>query len=244
MSGEDKTEEGLRRLLRDPRWSLPAWQDPEQRVRRAARRQRLRVSGMAAGVAAAAVIAVAIPSATGAFGHQARPAAQHRSAGPTVYVPYDIAHGSTRDSAVVIPVSPAAGRAGKPIRVGDGAIAIQGGQIAITPDGKTAYVPTNGTGTVIPISTATNRAGQPIHLGGSGTFGPDFVAVSPDGQTAYVASLASNTVTPISTATNTPGQPVHVGSGPAWIAITPDGRTAYVANESAAGHGHPDRHGD
>jgi DNA-binding beta-propeller fold protein YncE len=35
-------------------------------------------------------------------------------------------------------------------------------RIAITPDGKTAYVACEGA--VVPISTATNRAGQPIHL--------------------------------------------------------------------------------
>ena len=73
---------------------------------------------------------------------------------------------------MVIPISTAAGKAGNPIKVGDGADAIDGGQIAITPDGKTAYVPTNGTGTVIPISTATNRAGQPINLGHSRGSGP------------------------------------------------------------------------
>jgi hypothetical protein len=59
MSGEDQAEARLRELLRDPRWSLPAGPDPQQRVRRTAQRQRLRLAGMA-GVAAAAVIAVAI----------------------------------------------------------------------------------------------------------------------------------------------------------------------------------------
>ena len=90
----------------------------------------------------------------------------------TVYVAYDIAHGISRGTPVVIPISGAASQAGNPVKVGDGAIAIDGGQIAITPDGKTAYVPTNATGTVIPISTATNRAGQPINLGHNRIYGP------------------------------------------------------------------------
>ncbi len=80
--------------------------------------------------------------------------------------------GSNRDTPVVIPISTAASQAGNPIKVGDGAIDVDGGQIAITPDGKTAYVPTNATGTVIPISTATNRAGQPINLGHNRTVWP------------------------------------------------------------------------
>ena len=68
MLGEDKAEDRLRELFRDPRWSLSAWRDPERRIRRAARRQRLRLTGMAAGVAAA-VIAVAVPVGIGISGH-------------------------------------------------------------------------------------------------------------------------------------------------------------------------------
>ena len=37
--------------------------------------------------------------------------------------------------------------------------------IAITPDGKTAYVANTGSGTVTPIATATNTAGPPITVG-------------------------------------------------------------------------------
>ena len=39
--------------------------------------------------------------------------------------------------------------------------------IAITPDGKTAYVANFGSGTVTPIATATNTAGPPIPVGSS-----------------------------------------------------------------------------
>ena len=39
--------------------------------------------------------------------------------------------------------------------------------IAITPDGKTAYVVNKRACTVTPISTATNTAGTPINVGGS-----------------------------------------------------------------------------
>jgi YVTN family beta-propeller protein len=235
MSGEDQAEDRLRELLHDPRWSLPAWRDPEQRIRKAARRQRLRLIGMTAGAAAAAVIAVAIPVGTGALGHLLGPTAPHRTV-PTVYVAYDISHGA-RGTPVVIPISTATNTVGRPIKVGDGPTNNAVGQIAITPGGKTAYV-VNFAGTVIPISTATNRAGKPIHVGprppsvGPHAGGLDFIAITPDGKTAYVANTAFNTVTPINTATNTAGKPIRVGSAPAWIAITPDGKTAYVANET------------
>jgi len=37
--------------------------------------------------------------------------------------------------------------------------------IAITPDGKTAYVACYAAGTVTPIAIATNTPGRPIHVG-------------------------------------------------------------------------------
>ena len=245
MPDEEKAEDRLRELLRDPRWSLPAWRDPEQRVRRAARRQRLRVTGMAAGVAAAAVIAVAIPVGIGASGHPPRPAGRHQPpAGPAVYVAYAIAHGMTATFPAVIPISTATNRAGKPINVGDGPFLV--GQLAITPDGRTVYAVKGGT--VIPISTATNRPGKPIYVGRPRRgFNAAFIAITPDGKTAYVANDISRSgglsgtsvVIPISTATNTPGQPIHLpgdgGLGPDEIAITPDGKTAYVVSDNQPG---------
>jgi YVTN family beta-propeller protein len=131
--------------------------------------------------------------------------------------------------------------------------------IAVTPDGKTAYVvnqsrpqpppwrsyeagkrgrpelPPDERGTVTPIVTATNTPGEPIDVGNE----PFAIAVTPDGKTVYVANTWENTgrlasgqstVTPIATATNTPGPPIQVGSGPWAFAITPDGKTAYVIN--------------
>jgi hypothetical protein len=61
MQSDDRTENRLRELLRDPRWSLPSWPDAETRIRKAARRQRLRVTGVAAGAGIAAITAIAIP---------------------------------------------------------------------------------------------------------------------------------------------------------------------------------------
>src|SRR5215472_15780773 len=132
MLGEDKAEDRLRELLRDPRWSLPKWRDPQQRIRRAARRQRLRITGMAAGVTAA-VIAVAVPVGLGASGPTPGPAG-HRPAGPTVYVAY--VHGCAHPlgacnfhssaAAEVIPISTATNKAGNPVKVGEGPSTVNG----------------------------------------------------------------------------------------------------------------------
>ena len=72
------------------------------------------------------------------------------------------------------------------------------GKIAITPDGKTAYV-VNQLGGVTPIDTATNTAGSTISLGGV----LNSIAIAPDGKTAYVTVRNSQQVDRINTATNT-----------------------------------------
>jgi YVTN family beta-propeller protein len=116
------------------------------------------------------------------------------------------------------PIATATNTPGAPIPVGADPVAI-----AITPDGRTAYV-TGGSDTVTPIATAINTPGAPIPVGAD----PDAIAITPDGRNAYVANWTSGTVTPIATATNIPGAPIPVGVNPNHIAITPDGKTAYV----------------
>jgi YVTN family beta-propeller protein len=105
--------------------------------------------------------------------------------------------------------------------------------IAITPDGKTAYVAQNGSNTVAPIDLATNTAGTDIVLAGSAS-GPYAVAITPDGGTAYTTNQNSNDVSPINLATNTAETAIVYPSGTAIFvfgtAIIPDGKTGYVAN--------------
>ena len=65
------------------------------------------------------------------------------------------------------------GKRGEPIKVGGGA-----STMAITPNGKTAYVANinyGGTGTVTPIRTATNTAGKAISVGAE----PGPIAITP-----------------------------------------------------------------
>ena len=128
-------------------------------------------------------------------------------------------------ASTVTPISTATNKPGKPINAGKSP-----GPIAITPDGRTAYVLSQRG--VVPISTATNKPGKPINAGKDLTG----IAITPDGKTAYVVSTSSATVTPIRTATNTALKLIKVGNGqpaqpgPSPIAITPNGKTAYVVN--------------
>ena len=101
--------------------------------------------------------------------------------------------------------------------------------IAITPNGKTAYVTNGGSNTVTPINTATGKA---IKVGRF----PLSIAITPNGKTAYVANYGSGngpsaTVTPINTVTSKAGKAIRVGGYGAFpinIAITPNAKTAYV----------------
>lgn len=135
------------------------------------------------------------------------------TAGGQVY-PGALAH-----SATVVTIT-----AGTPIAVGGGP-----GAIAITPNGKTAYVVNSTSGTVTPIDTTTDKPGPAITVGRY----PAAIAITPNGQTAYVANGGSGTVTPITTANNTAGPPITVGRYPAALAITPNGQTVYVANHDS-----------
>ncbi len=124
---------------------------------------------------------------------------------------------------LITPISTATSKPGHPITVGPHSFI---NQIAITPDGRTAYVAT-GDNVVVPISTAANTTGKSILLGSDchapqprvGTF--DNIAITPDGKTAYVT--CGSAVVPISTAANTPGKPIRPGPFeiPQTIAITP-----------------------
>jgi YVTN family beta-propeller protein len=69
--------------------------------------------------------------------------------------------------------------------------------VAISPDGKHAYVVNERANTVSVIDIATNTVTATV-AGGGGS--PEGVAVTPDGQVVYVAN--GNKVSVIATATN------------------------------------------
>jgi YVTN family beta-propeller protein len=125
----------------------------------------------------------------------------------------------------VTPIATATNTPGKVIRVGNNPV-----NVAITPNGKTAYVVNNVSNSVTPISTATNTPGPAIKVAAA----PIEIAITPDGRKAYVIHApvfalgkrghyypGPSTVTPISTATNTIGKPIKVGQNSVAIVITP-----------------------
>ena len=130
--------------------------------------------------------------------------------GATVYV----GNYTTDD---IVPITVATNTAGTPITGVTSVLAI-----AITPDGRTAYITEDGTpGEVVPLTLATSSLGTPITVGNN----PLGLAITPDQATAYVANyndLGASVVTPINLQTNIAGTPITVGSGPQSVAITPD----------------------
>jgi YVTN family beta-propeller protein len=103
--------------------------------------------------------------------------------------------------------------------------------VAVSPDGRSVYVPSSGGVSVIGTATNTVTATIPISIGG----GPGGVAVSPDGRSVYVANGFPASVSVISTATDTVTATIGIsnGSAPAGVAVTPNGRSVYVANSGA-----------
>jgi YVTN family beta-propeller protein len=104
--------------------------------------------------------------------------------------------------------------------------------IAISPDGRKAYVSDSANNQVIPIDLTTT----PVTVGAGITVGsdPEGIAFSPDGATAYVADYGPGTIIPIRVSTDTAMTPIPVGTHPRELAITPDGKTAYVADNGSS----------
>src|SRR5215472_4781619 len=186
-------------------------------------RHRRRARRIAGSLAAIAVIVAAISVTS--VGHRPAFVATLRPTGAVMYVA--ASNGMT-------PVETATNTRGKPIKIGAIPAAI-----AITPDGKTAYVADEHPGTVTPVAIATNTPGKPIEIGGF----PWAIAITPDGKTAYIVDLPAygrgpTTVVPVATATNTRGRPIKISDIvglSAAIAITPDGKTAYIVDGSRRG---------
>jgi DNA-binding beta-propeller fold protein YncE len=187
-------------------------------------RKGLTRTGLAAGAAAATVslagAAVPASAAPQAAGTRPAPAALAMMAGCPVTA-YVLSNGP---AGAVTPIRSATNQAGPAIPIGN-----YPGLLAITPNGKTAYL-LNGYGSVIPIRTATNTDGPAIPVEGS----PVAMAITPNGKTLYVATRVGQSETdpdaviPIRTATNTAEPAIGVPPDSHAIAITPDGKTAYV----------------
>ncbi len=113
----------------------------------------------------------------------------------------------------MVPISTAANKPGNAIR-------LDSGVIALTPNGKTAYVFDDVSGTVTVIRTATNTVTKVIRVAGpmKEDIPPPYIAITPNGKTVYVSDDYLGVVA-IRTVTNTVGKTIHM-EGDA-IAITP-----------------------
>lgn len=106
--------------------------------------------------------------------------------------------------------------------------------VAITPNGKYAYVANNNNygitdgDTVSVIDLKHNLVKQTIF---DASFDQPFrIAINPAGTKAYVANSNSTTLSIIDTATNTVTGVIGGFDGPSGMVISPDGTTGYVNN--------------
>lgn len=102
-------------------------------------------------------------------------------------------------------------------------------RLAITPDGRFAYILDSGTNEVLVFDITSRTQVDSVPTGGTL---PYAIAITPDGSTAYVVNQTSENVTPIDIATNTAGTLIALpaGSIPTDISISTNGLTAYVVN--------------
>jgi YVTN family beta-propeller protein len=100
--------------------------------------------------------------------------------------------------------------------------------VAITPDGRTAYVVSSSS--LTPVDVATNKAGTAIAIP---MFGRS-IAITPDGRFAYVASnfAAVHKVSKVDLAAGVVVTEIPVGDDLGGIAVSPDGRIAYVVSSN------------
>ena len=98
--------------------------------------------------------------------------------------------------------------------------------VAMSPDGKHAYITDSANNRVSVLDVATRAIIGSIAVGGA----PSGIAVAGDGR-AYVVNSADGTVTVFDTATNRIVRPyVYVGSDPTGIAVNAAGTRVVVAN--------------
>ena len=105
--------------------------------------------------------------------------------------------------------------------------------LAISPDGKTAYVDLDGSSWLDYVELAGRRENGMIDLGQFQSVGP--LAQTLDGRTLFVVNSAQHALVPIETATHALGAPIVIDSGEEvvkQIVMSPDGRTAYVAMQT------------
>ncbi|CAM02589.1 YVTN family beta-propeller protein [Saccharopolyspora erythraea NRRL 2338] len=106
--------------------------------------------------------------------------------------------------------------------------------VAVTPDGRYAFVTSRNTSRVSVIDVAGGRVVASVFL----KVPPQFVAVAPDGRRAYVSAYPptgpENEVAVIDVASATVIAEVPVGKHPYTLSVSPDGRQVYVPDHDSA----------
>ncbi len=100
------------------------------------------------------------------------------------------------------------------------------GQLALSPDGRTAWVANALAGTVAALDLIGRTVLATVTVGAE----PLGVAVSPDGSRVYVTCFQSSTLVAIDTASQSVVGRASVGGEPRALAIAPDGRTAWLTH--------------
>lgn len=110
--------------------------------------------------------------------------------------------------------------------LGTAAVGTKPTGIALSGDGRLAYVVNSGQGNVTVLDTASL---QPLGLLSVGV-APQKAALSPDGRKVLVTNKGSSTVSVIDTQSNRVVNSISVGAGPTDVKFSPDGTRAYVSN--------------
>ncbi|MGP6420893.1 YncE family protein, partial [Pseudomonas putida] len=97
--------------------------------------------------------------------------------------------------------------------------------VAITPDGRYAYITNSAGSTVSIIDTLSLSVINTISVGNR----PYRIAFTPDGTHAYVANGESQHISVINTMSQSVIKQIHIGNSNWDVAITPDGKHAYVS---------------
>ncbi|HLN04744.1 MAG TPA: PKD domain-containing protein [Acidimicrobiales bacterium] len=183
-----------------------------------------------AGASLAALVptALALPLATAA------PSGVHKVVPPqpTAWVVYSPG-GNTEVVGINVATNAIVGMIKIPNSLGDNIGEFTAGELAITPNGRTAYLAIEFSSEVLPIDLANHTFSTPIKVHNS----PVAIAITPNGASAYVLgylNASEATVVPIKTSNGTAGKAIAVGplesAGPGGIAVTPNGKTVWVAS--------------